>query len=399
MCYAIGGGADSGTDSAAVDSYDRSNDTITAVQSLPEQAVFGNYTGSAYGNYIMAIGGNLTSLNTETYIYNELTDSWQTVTPLFDVSAGYTATAAGQYYYVFTIVSGQANAYRLNLENIAGGYSLVASETGWAGFGLTRSKTIYDPEENKFLIFAKDDGFMITFNPITAAFDFTSSTYVFDPCDTINNCAPSLAFYDANFGIVAGKQGDPSSTTIGLYQWDWEGGDGDGGFSASTVETLSNANFNSLQFTQDTDSQPEAGWVTDDEGITQTFFGSSKSNSSNPGYNANQYWLRTGDPGGVTTTENTFDTWLVNFFASMGMDSPVGRILVGSLFIMAIFMVMAIKGVPWIISLGLTGISAVMLTLVNVLDEAILLSLIAIVMFGGMGLIFALFMGGDRGDG
>jgi hypothetical protein len=66
---------------------------------------------------------------------------------------------------------------------------------------------------------------------------------------------------------------------------------------------------------------------------------------------------------------------------------------------MAIFMVMAIKGVPWIISLGLTGISAVMLTLVNVLDEAILLSLIAIVMFGGMGLIFALFMGGDRGDG
>jgi hypothetical protein len=159
---------------------------------------------------------------------------------------------------------------------------------------------------------------------------------------------------------------------------------------------LSEADFNYLAFT---DLAPMEGHFTDAQGITNLVFGGGKTSLANPGVTASEWFYRIGDPGGVTTTENTFDTWLVNFFASMGMDSPVGRILVGSLFIMAIFMVMAIKGVPWIISLGLTGISAVMLTLVNVLDEAILLSLIAIVMFGGMGLIFALFMGGDRGDG
>jgi hypothetical protein len=266
--------------------------------------------------------------------------------------------------------------------------------------GWERAKAVYDPRDDVIVIITRNNGTTLAYDVISGQLLTNSlgatGVGIFPPCDLTPVCITSLFYYDADLGVIAGKQGDPSSTSMTMYRF--VGGQGissDDAWEDSGL-ILSEADFNYLAFTSEA---PMEGYYVDSDGITNVVFGGGKSDLGSPGVTASEWFYRIGDPGGVTTTENTFDTWLVNFFASMGMDSPVGRILVGSLFIMAIFMVMAIKGVPWIISLGLTGISAVMLTLVNVLDEAILLSLIAIVMFGGMGLIFALFMGGDRGDG
>lgn len=97
-------------------------------------------------------------------------------------------------------------------------------------------------------------------------------------------------------------------------------------------------------------------------------------------------------------TEGTFDSWLDNFLSSLGMNSPVGRLLVGSLFAGVLFFVLAIKEVPWIISLGITGFAVVTMTAAMVFNPAILLGLIAIVGVASIGLIFSLFIGGgDRG--
>lgn len=101
----------------------------------------------------------------------------------------------------------------------------------------------------------------------------------------------------------------------------------------------------------------------------------------------------------VTPVENDVTSWITNFLASMGMDSPVGRILVGSMFTMFFFLILAKWGVPWILSLGLTGLFTTFLTAAFIFDPAILLGLAALVMFGAMGLIFSLFFGGDKTNG
>ena len=95
----------------------------------------------------------------------------------------------------------------------------------------------------------------------------------------------------------------------------------------------------------------------------------------------------------------TIDAWTTNFLASMGMNSPVGKVLVGSLFAMFVFLILAKWGVPWILSLGLTGIFTTFLTAAFIFDPAVLLGLVALVMFGAMLLVFSLVLGGDKGNG
>jgi hypothetical protein len=92
---------------------------------------------------------------------------------------------------------------------------------------------------------------------------------------------------------------------------------------------------------------------------------------------------------------NFFDT----FLSSMGMNSPAGRIIVGSFFTLYFFLILAKWGVPWIVSLGLTGLFTTMLTAGLIFDPAILLGLIAIIGVASMGLIFSLVLGGDKGQG
>ena len=401
LCYAFGGG----TTSTGVDnvySYDILTDTwSSSPQDLPATGawLFFQYAHGGGNGYIVG-----TKVDDETtYVYNEAANTWSTVSPPSGFSGlfGFVGVTDNErYYYLFeTHVDNTLEIYRLDMQNPGSGWTAdTAIYTG--SLILQWAKGTFDPRTDTIIIHTRDNGITIGYNILTGQMVSNSlgatGLGIFPPCDLTSICVPSVFYYDADLGLIAGKQGDPSSTSMTMYRF--VGGQGISSTDAwvDSGLILSEADFNYLAFTS---FAPTEGYFTDANGITNLVFGGGRTNLANPGVAASEWFYRIGDPGGVTTTENTFDTWLVNFFASMGMDSPVGRILVGSLFIMAIFMVMAIKGVPWIISLGLTGISAVMLTLVNVLDEAILLSLIAIVMFGGMGLIFALFMGGDRGDG
>ena len=401
LCYAFGGGTSFSADVDNVYSYDILTDTWSSTpQDLPATSDwrFGQYAHGGGNGYVAGTEDD----DHTTYVYNEAANTWSFVAPPSGLSGSFGivgTTDNERYYYLFeSDVANTLEIYRLDMQTPGTWVSDTAIYTGTLSFAW--SKATFDPSTNNIVIVSLNDGITLAYNTITGLLvqnDLGATGLgIFPPCDLVSGCTPSVLYYDADLGILAGKQGDPSSTSMTMYRF--VGGQGISSTDAwvDSGVILSEADFNYLAFT---DLAPMEGHFTDAQGITNLVFGGGKTSLANPGVTASEWFYRIGDPGGVTTTENTFDTWLVNFFASMGMDSPVGRILVGSLFIMAIFMVMAIKGVPWIISLGLTGISAVMLTLVNVLDEAILLSLIAIVMFGGMGLIFALFMGGDRGDG
>lgn len=396
-CYIMGGGADSGTKSDVVSRYNRNTNVVDTSTALPDDVPFSNYVSGAYSHYIIAIGNPDFSNSVYAYVYNENTQTWSRTNisgDLVNENWGYAGVAVGQYFYIFTLepTSGIFTAARLDITNATAGASTVSQTSGFTGYIVQWAKSVYDPESNHVLLFNRDNGLLISYNVGTSQAFGTAGT--FTPCDSTTLCQPSLAFYDNNLGLVAGKQGDISSTTIGLYQFDWDTTT----FSSSTVEILSNANFNSSQFTADDVFQPNAGSVTGSDGITQTFFGSSITNLANPGYNANMFWLRTGDPGGVTTTRNDFDSWLDHFLSGIGMNSDLGKLLVGSLFVGIIFLVLAIRGVPWIVSLAVSGIAVVMLTAATVFSATILLSLMALVMFAGILMLMSLIFG-RGGDG
>lgn len=395
-CYIMGGGADVGTDSNAVNRYDRSIDGVSTTTVLPAQVAFQNYVSGAYSNYIVALGNPGFGSTVHAYVYNETTATWTDTSvssQLTGEELGYAGVAVGKYFYVFTQATGPIfNAYRMDITDATAGFTIVSQDTGSASWSLQFAKAVYDPVSNHVLIFSRDNGILISYNIGTQQVFSISGTFA--PCDSVATCQPSLAFYDNNLGVLAGKQGDISATTIGLYQFDWDTTT----FSASTAEILSNANFNSSQFTAADAFQPNAGSVTGSDGITETFFGSSITTSASPGYNANMFWLRTGDPGGVTTTRNDFDSWLDHFLSGIGMNSDLGKLLVGSLFVGIIFLVLAIRGVPWIVSLAVSGIAVVMLTAATVFSATILLSLMALVMFAGILMLMSLIFG-RGGDG
>lgn len=395
-CYVMGGGADIGTVSNVVNRYNRLTDSVDTVHVLPADVGFsGAYASGAYSHYIIAVGAPNVGSTLHAYIYDENTNLWtdrNINSEIFGQGFGYTGVQVGPYFYLFTIQSSIFNAFRIDLNNPSAGFSNI-SQTAWTtGYSLQWAKSVYDPITQHVLIFNLNNGILINYNVAQEKAFSVSSTFA--PCVPTMGCQPSLTFYDNDFGIVAGKQGDISSTTIGLYQWDWTTQT----FSATPVEILSNANFTSQQF--GATFQPKAGSVTDpDTGETQTFFGSSMTASVNPGYSANQFWLRTGDPGGVTPTEHNFDTWLTNFLASMGLDSPVGKLIVGSLFVGIMFFILSIKGVPWLLSLGIAGLAVTTMTAASIFDPAVLLGLLAIAMLGGIFLIISALFGRSSGGG
>lgn len=98
----------------------------------------------------------------------------------------------------------------------------------------------------------------------------------------------------------------------------------------------------------------------------------------------------------INPVDNDVDSWIINFLESLGLNSPFGKVLAGAIFTAVIFMILAINGVPWIIALGLAGMAVTVLTAALIFNPAILLGLAAIVMMGGMLLIFTLVLGADR---
>lgn len=398
-CYSAGGGSDAASRDDTVSRYNRSTDTVDTVANLPVDNAFIDYLAHGTDDGRILFQGSYGPFDTgNLYVYTEGTDTWQTISPsVIDCSFGCTGTLGGDFFYVFYIQGGTAFAVaRIDVDNLAGNYSLIGTDIV---IGASRSpqqaKSVFDPDENKILIFTSQSGDMVEYDIATNTFEAVAASGRFPPCLAIANCIPSVAFWDNDLGVLAGQQGAPSSTTIGLSQYDWSTQT----WSALYVETLSDAQFNDPQFTQSTFYQPMEGYSVNANGETEVFFGSSKTPTATPGYDGIFYWLRTGDPGGLNPFSNDFDSWLDNWLNSMGMNSPFGRLLVGTLFAMFIFIFLANKGVPWIISLGLTGLAATFLTAAMVFDPAILLVMVSIVMAGGFFLIFSMILGGDKGNG
>lgn len=397
-CYLFGGGADSGNVTASAIRYNRDTNTTSSITSLPNADLFVSYANGAYEDRIVVFSdGGLLSHNL-VYIYNETANSYQTASEPSSLTGSMTGTSLGRYFYMIGPCTGgtsNACAARLDILNPGGGWTLLGSSlgVGISGVGTNVARAVADPVNGFVLIFDNTDGELYLFDINTNAFELLTGT--FPPCDGITVCQPSLAFYDADLGIVAGKQGDISSTTIGLYQL--QSTEGSWEFSTSPVETLTSADFNTSPFNNNNWTQPmNAASTNSADGITLTFFGGSPTFVASPGYTAENYWIRTGDPGGITPTERNFDTWIENFLASMGMDSPVGKLLVGSFFVGILFFVLAVRGVPWLMSLGLAGVALATVTAATIFDPVVMLGLFAIVMMGGIFLVLSMLV--SRGD-
>lgn len=100
----------------------------------------------------------------------------------------------------------------------------------------------------------------------------------------------------------------------------------------------------------------------------------------------------------ITPVENDIDSWLDNFLTGLNLNTPFGRLLAGFLFATVLFFILSALRIPWIMSLGVAGLSGTFLTAATIFDPAILLGMIAIVGLGAMGLLFALFIGGGSND-
>lgn len=391
FCYAWGGGTILGSDVDNTYRYDPVADSWNdaAIPELPptNEWLFGNYAIGACNDLLIATEGDLE----QSYLYNETTTTFQTISPPVGApfGFGFTGVSTGCEYSLFTFTSNILTKYTLDMENPGDGWNsqqdaLVAANS------VQLSKAIYDPTNEVIVIIARDNGATWIWDLATA--QVTVATNAFPPCSGAGvGCYASFFTWDANLGLVAGQQGTPSSTTIGLYQFDVEANE----WGSTTVETLSEADFNYLAFTSF--APLNASYTLN--GVTTTMFGGGVTNLANPGVAASEWFIRTGDPGGVTTTDRNIDTWLTNFLASMGMDSAFGRLLIGSLFGVIIFAFLTVFKVHWIISLGATGMAVTFLTAATIFNEVVLLGLVALVMLGGMGLIFALLMGGRDSSG
>lgn len=395
FCYLMGGGADIGSLDNDVHIYDRVANTYSSGTGLPQDDLFSYYASGSYDNLIVAFS----SWEAVTYVYNESTNSYTTVDPsgIINTGFGYTGTTVDSQFYVFTNTGSGIEVYRLDLENPSDNYDLITVDiTTPAGYSMQWAKSVYDPESGSIVIFARDDGLMVVYDVASATFEYPSDTFA--PCDAINVCQPSLAFYDAELGILAGQVGDPSATSIGLYQYTVDGSDSE--FSVTTVETLSNANFTtSGEFASGSGFQAPEGYVTDpDTNITYTLFGGAKTTSTSPGFTANQYWFRTGDSGGVVTVERDVYSWLDNFLTSIHMNSTFGKLLVGVIFSSVIVIVLFVLRVPPLFALGAGGMASVFLVVGQLMSPNIFLALAAILMFSGfVAVIGLLAKGGDDG--
>lgn len=398
FCYVLGGGTNNTSTgpSNVLARYNISTDTWGNISTSPTRPLFRNLTASVSEGYFVARARGVgSSPTTETlYSYNIATDTWQSTTtspPSWVGGSGMVGVAVGTQYYLF---SPGGAAGRIDITNLAGGWTSRQGPVGFptggvcvSGDSLQFDSPVYDPDNNTILIFHGD---------CVGQYSISNNSWTFSAADVLpeSNTPVSLAFYDADNGVTFGYWDQPNSR-MEMYTLNVDT------YAVTAIANLVNADMDYGPFDDATIGPypiPQGSYINSD-GETELLFGSAMTNQSTPtGGTANRWFLYTGDPGGVTTTERDFDSWLDNFLSSLGMNSPVGRLLVGSLFAGVLFFVLAIRGVPWIMSLGITGFAVVTMTAAMVFDPAILLGLIAIVGVASIGLIFSLFIGGgDRG--
>jgi len=101
-----------------------------------------------------------------------------------------------------------------------------------------------------------------------------------------------------------------------------------------------------------------------------------------------------------TSVETDIDSWLENFLASLGLNSDMGKLLSGVLFVGTLMFALLNRGVVALMAMAVSAMAGTFLVAAMIFDPSILLIMVAIVGLGAMGLIFALFSGaGDSADG
>lgn len=94
--------------------------------------------------------------------------------------------------------------------------------------------------------------------------------------------------------------------------------------------------------------------------------------------------------------ERTIDTWIVNLLNAMGMNSPMGRLLIGVGFAVVVLIALLLVNVPFLFAAAFGSIVGTVLVTALLVSEAAFMALVAIV---GIGLIGKLVMGGGSSDG
>lgn len=92
----------------------------------------------------------------------------------------------------------------------------------------------------------------------------------------------------------------------------------------------------------------------------------------------------------------TVDAWIPAVLEDIGINSPMGKLLMGSIIIIAGFAILTVRGVHWLLAMGTAGMIGTSLTVATIFSPEILLSMVAIAGFGGMIFVLVLVMGGDR---
>lgn len=392
ICYVHGGGTNNTSTgpSNQLYRYTVATDTWTLLDTSPTRPLYREdsqgFTDGHYIGFAAGIGNSPTAVTT--YSYNVTADTWETTTAvptLFTAGFGYTATAVDGSFYLFG-PSGTGSG-RIAVDDLAGGWTTRNGPILLPGScnNLQASTNTYDPVNNEIVVFKRDCAAVYSISG-------NSWTYSAENALPVDNGTVFLTYYDADLGVVFGYWDQPNSQ-IDFYVLDTDT------FDYSVAYTLTDADFDYGPFDQGSSNPtiPHGEYLNaNNESIV--LFGSMRTGLITPTPAAPRWWVFTGDPGGVVTVDRNIDTWLDNFLTGLNMNSPVGRMLVGTFFAMALFIVLMLMKVPALIGLGVAGLSGTFLTAALVFSPVILLGAVAILGLGTIGLIFSKFLGGD-GDG
>lgn len=204
---------------------------------------------------------------------------------------------------------------------------------------------------------------------------------------------PALAFSTSNGAYFGFPAGTGDFTSIDIYQVVED--------QLTYAETYASADFTYINAPV-TNCANVYGFSSaasiNPDGTTNVVFGSALgcvTNSTPP--TINRWWASIDLPLGIDfTIPNSIDTWIPNFLDSLGMNSPFGKLFVSTILIISFMVLMIVKGVHVLITLGLGGMVTVFLTAATIFDPALLLAMVGVMGLGIMLLITSLILGGDK---
>jgi hypothetical protein len=399
VCYVHGGGTNTTFTgpSNQLFEYDVTTDTWTEISTSPTRPLYsGDTSGFSNGYFVGRSSGTGNSPSTETtYAYHIASDTWQSVTtsPVgWTINGGQVGIPIDDRFYVFQVFSGAIGAY-IDITNLAGGWTSVQGpvdftmaplNTGCVGGGTMQFDSIVHDPDGAFVVFHGD---------CVAVYDIDADLWTYSSVDVLPepNTPVSLAYFDAKNGATFGYWDQPNDQMV-MYLLDTTT------FAVTSTDNLVDSDMDYGPFDDAIIGPYPRGSFVNVDNETLMLFGSARTNRLTPvGGSANRWFLFNGDP---PAEEKTVDTWIPNFLDSLGLNSDMGKLLSGVLFVGTLMFALLNRGVVALMALAVAAMAGTFLVAVMIFDPSILLIMVAIVGLGAMGLIFALFSGaGDSADG